>query len=195
MSESVNDQYAPAAPASISVIVNEQRALRLSARRNAVEKLLAAGSARGFADLLSSHHAGADAGCGVRWIELRHAEFGRAAARLREATERYERHVLAWYALGRVADARSAHEAIVHYRRASAAETSHNPTLELLGQISRLGERSSRDEACSVPATTSPGVGGRAVTDFKGVQSECAETAGDRAPDHLDSQPASRVDV
>jgi putative two-component system hydrogenase maturation factor HypX/HoxX len=46
-----------------------------------------------------------------------------ARDRLRAATRHYERHVIAWYALGRVDDARRAREAIASYRRAAAEES------------------------------------------------------------------------
>jgi hypothetical protein len=45
-----------------------------------------------------------------------------AAVRLSEATKYYERHVLSWYALGRVHEARSARAAILRCRRALPAE-------------------------------------------------------------------------
>ena len=50
----------------------------------------------------------------------------RAAARLGDAVLRYERHVLAWYALGRHAEARAARAAIVGYEQALVAA---HPTL------------------------------------------------------------------
>ena len=37
-------------------------------------------------------------------------------ARLRAATRHYEQHVIAWYALGRVAEARVARDAITRHR-------------------------------------------------------------------------------
>jgi hypothetical protein len=40
----------------------------------------------------------------------------------------YERHVLAWLALGRLGDVRSAREAIAQYQRAVAAEPSPAPS-------------------------------------------------------------------
>jgi hypothetical protein len=127
--ESVKDYYAPPAPASGSVIVDERDAFMLFARNEALEKLLPAESARRFADLRSSLRA-ANARCCPRRIELRHASPDRPAARLTEATKYYERHVLAWYALGRVAQARSAREAIVRYQRALVAEPTHNGVTE-----------------------------------------------------------------
>lgn len=50
----------------------------------------------------------------------------RAAVRLGEAVLRYERHVLAWYALGRHAEARAARAAVVGYEQALLAA---QPTL------------------------------------------------------------------
>lgn len=48
----------------------------------------------------------------------------RAAARLREATLHYERHVLDWYAMGRPAQARAARAAIAGHERALLAAQS-----------------------------------------------------------------------
>jgi hypothetical protein len=45
----------------------------------------------------------------------------RAAARLREATLQYERHVLDWYAMGRPAEARAARAAIADHEQALLA--------------------------------------------------------------------------
>jgi hypothetical protein len=45
----------------------------------------------------------------------------RAAARLREATLHYERHVLDWYAMGRPAEARAARAAIAGHEQALLA--------------------------------------------------------------------------
>jgi putative two-component system hydrogenase maturation factor HypX/HoxX len=49
-----------------------------------------------------------------------------AAARLQAATRHYEQHVLAWYALGRIGEARAAREAIAHCREALTAEDRRN---------------------------------------------------------------------
>jgi hypothetical protein len=50
-----------------------------------------------------------------------------AGALLVEATRYFERHVLAWYALGRVSEARSARKAIEHHRQALAGESRKFP--------------------------------------------------------------------
>jgi hypothetical protein len=121
---SVEDNHA--SRTSSSVVVDEQEALMLSATREDLEKLLPAGSARRFAELLWSPRAEANARYGLRWTELRHGSLGVAVAQLREASKYYERHVLAWYALGRVAEARSAREAIGRCRRALVAQLTHN---------------------------------------------------------------------
>jgi len=47
-----------------------------------------------------------------------------AAARLRAATRYYEQHVIAWYALGRLSEARAARDAIARYRQTAAADRS-----------------------------------------------------------------------
>jgi hypothetical protein len=61
----------------------------------------------------------------------------RAAARLREATLHYERHVLYWYAIGRPAEARAARAAIADHEQAlldaQAALTAPAPRRERAG--------------------------------------------------------------
>jgi|SRR5450755_1748935 len=84
---------------------------------------LPAGSDLRFADLVSSLRVEAEARFGLRRCQLLQASVDRTAALLRTATKDYERHVLAWYALGRVTEARSARETIRSYERALAAET------------------------------------------------------------------------
>jgi hypothetical protein len=59
------------------------------------------------------------------------------AALLREATKHYEQHVIAWYALGRVTEARSARETIMNYRRALVAESAHNRLASLANRPRR----------------------------------------------------------
>jgi hypothetical protein len=58
----------------------------------------------------------------VRAIGRGNTSADRAAAALRAATRRYEQHVIAWYALGRVSEARAARDAIARCRRTLAAE-------------------------------------------------------------------------
>jgi hypothetical protein len=93
-------------------------------RRDAVlARLVPAGSDFRFADLVSSLRVEAEARYGLRRCQLLQATVDRTAALLRAATKNYERNVLAWYALGRVTEARSARQEIVSYQRALAAET------------------------------------------------------------------------
>jgi hypothetical protein len=51
------------------------------------------------------------------------------AALMRQATKHYERHVLAWHALGRVGHARVARQTIAGYRRALTDANSHGSRL------------------------------------------------------------------
>jgi hypothetical protein len=63
-----------------------------------------------------------------RTSDLEHHPVGDTAALLRRATKHYERHVLAWYALGRPGDASVARETIARYRRQLSAEGSDSRT-------------------------------------------------------------------
>jgi hypothetical protein len=96
--------------------------LELFAPNNALDKLLPAESARRFADLRAMLRE-ANAGHAARRDESQHDSRTGAAARLKQAATYYEQHVLAWYALGRVSEARSARAAIERCREALAAET------------------------------------------------------------------------
>jgi hypothetical protein len=92
------------------------------APNSALDKLLPAESARRFADLRATLRE-ASAGHAPRRNEPQHDSRGGAAARLKQAAWYYEQHVLAWYALGRVSEARSARAAIEACREALTAET------------------------------------------------------------------------
>jgi hypothetical protein len=117
------DHNAPMALTSAPASSNELEALILFAPSEAVEKLLGADGARRFADLRSALR-DATQPHGPRHSprrnEPQHAALAPAAARFNDATKYYERHVLAWYALGRVSEARSARQAIAA-RRGSRA--------------------------------------------------------------------------
>jgi hypothetical protein len=65
-----------------------------------------------------------------RRLEPEHQSREHTAALLRGATKHYERHVLAWYALGRVSDARAARERI----RALECAMSRRPSTRLVEQ-------------------------------------------------------------
>jgi hypothetical protein len=106
---------APTAPR----IADEHATLRLHAPKDGLEKLMPPERARRFADLRSSIR-DAKAQHGARPIARQSPSAGRAATPLGEATKHYERNVLAWYALGRHAEARSARQAILRYRQAPA---------------------------------------------------------------------------
>ena len=93
----------------------------VSANHEASQQLVPAGTADRFVDPSPSPSAGANGGPGPQRIELQHGSLDQAAALLREATKYYERHVIAWYTLGRLTEARSARDAIVHYPRVLAA--------------------------------------------------------------------------
>lgn len=123
MLTALNNPPAPTAPH----ITDEPATLRLFAPNGGLEKLMPAERARRFADLQTSLRA-AKAHHHARPIASRSPSAGRATTPLREATKHYERHVLAWYALGRHTEARSAHQAIVQYRQALAPiPTPHAP--------------------------------------------------------------------
>jgi hypothetical protein len=132
MSESAKDPHAATGAASACAIVHIKEALMPSAAHDASRGLLSARGADRLADLLSSPRVEAEANArdgqanardGVRRIEI---QLDRADALLRDAIKYYERHVLAWYALGRLTQARSAREAIVNHRRALVAEPTHS---------------------------------------------------------------------
>jgi hypothetical protein len=129
MFETVKD--APTAPPS--VLSDEREGPILFAPNDALHKLLQAGSACRFDDLRSSLRE-ATAQRGPNRTQLQHGSLPPAAARFRAATRHYEQHVLAWHALGRVTEARSAREAILHYRQAPTPETQHTTN-------SRTGQR------------------------------------------------------
>jgi hypothetical protein len=57
----------------------------------------------------------------------------RAAANLRAATRYYERHVIAWYALDRLHEARVARQAIARHWRQLAAEPHDAPNAPIDG--------------------------------------------------------------
>jgi hypothetical protein len=129
MFETVKD--APTAPQS--ALSDERKGPMLFAPNDALHKLLRAGSACRFDDLRSSLRE-ATARRGPNRTQVQHGSLTPAAARLRAATRYHEQHVLAWYALGRVTEARSAREAILHYRQAPTPETQHTAN-------SRTGQR------------------------------------------------------
>lgn len=130
----------------------DREALVFAAARDALEKQQWAASVGGFTELLSSPRYAADARYGLGWIELQQGSLDRAAALFQEATQYNERHANAWYALGRLTEARSVPEAIADYRRAVAAEPTHYGAAERLRLLGQAGERSSHDEPPSAPA-------------------------------------------
>jgi tetratricopeptide (TPR) repeat protein len=132
-------------------------ALVFAAARDALEKQEWAASVGGFTELLSSSRYAADARYGLGWIELQQGSLDRAAALFREATQYNERHANAWYALGRLAEARSVPEAIAHYRRAVAAEPTHYGAAERLRLLGQAGERFSHDKPPSAPTPNPSG--------------------------------------
>jgi hypothetical protein len=99
--------------------------LELFAPNNGLQKVMRAESARRFADLRTILRE-ASAGHAPRRSGPQHDSRGGAAARLKQAARYYEQHVLAWYALGRVSEARSARAAIERCREALAAETTQS---------------------------------------------------------------------
>jgi hypothetical protein len=58
----------------------------------------------------------------LRGIGAQPESADRAAARLRAATRHYEQHVIAWHALGRLSEARTARDDIARYGRKLQAE-------------------------------------------------------------------------
>jgi len=82
--------------------------------------LMPAERARRFADLRASLREAKRAT--ARRSEIEPDSLTPAAARLQAATRYYEQHVLAWYALGRVSEARAARQAITRCREGLSAE-------------------------------------------------------------------------
>jgi hypothetical protein len=83
-------------------------------------------SARRFASLRASLREANRPNGGARRPQTELASLSHAAARLKDAMTYYEQHVLAWYALGRITETRSAREAITRCREALAAESAPN---------------------------------------------------------------------
>jgi hypothetical protein len=141
MSESVKKS------ASTSVFVTEWEPRVLFAANDALEMLLSPESARQFDQLrFSLREATAPRGTEQRPLQRR--SLSPAAARLADATTYYEQRVLAWYALGRVREARAAAAAIARCREALAAETGATRT--------RTGPREADQMAVASPAATRP---------------------------------------
>jgi hypothetical protein len=114
MAHSVN--IVPTTPTS--VLLQEREWLVPFAASDTLPQLLPPEAARRFDDLRSALRE-AKAGRAPHRTQLQHGSLTPADARLRAATRYYEQHVLAWYALGRVSEARSAREAIARQRRES----------------------------------------------------------------------------
>ena len=74
-------------------------------------------------DILDAPPTQASARMTLRRIGVRRGSADQAAARLRAATRYYEQHVIAWHALGRLTDARTAREAIARCRHELDAAT------------------------------------------------------------------------
>jgi hypothetical protein len=119
----VHDHHTPVSPASAPVRIIERAALIPFAPNDALPKLMRADSARRFASLRAALREANRANGDARRPQTEPGSHGHAAARLKHATMYYEQHVLAWYALGRITEARSAREAIARCRQAVAAES------------------------------------------------------------------------
>jgi hypothetical protein len=113
---------APSAPTP--VLLDDRGGTVLFAPNDALEKLLRAENARRFDDLRSSL-SDAIARHAPHSTQLQRGSPSPADVRSRAGTRYYEQHVLAWYALGRITEARSACAAMLHGRQALAAETRH----------------------------------------------------------------------
>jgi hypothetical protein len=123
MATPVHDHPTPHSPARSSTI--EQAALiPFDANDDGRYEPMRAESARRFADLRATLREAKYAT--ARCPPTKPDSLTPAAARWQAATRYYEQHVLAWYALGRVSEARAAREAIAHYRKAVTAEDRRN---------------------------------------------------------------------
>jgi hypothetical protein len=122
----VHDHHPPASPASALGRTSEPAALIPFASNDALRKLMRADSARRFASLRATLREASRANGGAPRPQTEPGPLSSAAARLNDATTYYEQHVLAWYALGRITEARSAREAITRCREAVAAESARN---------------------------------------------------------------------
>ena len=123
MLTSVQDHPTLGSPASAPVPTIERAALILfAANDDGLYKLMPADSASRFADLRATLREAKHANGGARRPQTDPGPLSPAAARLKDATTYYQQHVLAWYALGWVREARAAREAITHCREALAAE-------------------------------------------------------------------------
>jgi hypothetical protein len=127
----VHDHPTPAPPTSGPVrsteraaLIPERAALIAFASDDALHKLMRADSARRFADFRATLRDASQAHRSAPRPPADPGSLSHAAARLEDATTHYEQHVLAWYALGRVTQARAAHDAITRCREALAAEES-----------------------------------------------------------------------
>jgi tetratricopeptide (TPR) repeat protein len=92
-------------------------------------------SAKAFAHLLSSPGYEAEARYGLGWIELHEGSADRAEVLFREAIDYDPQHANAWFALGHLAETRSAEEAIADYRKTLAANPEHFGAAERLRQL------------------------------------------------------------
>jgi hypothetical protein len=122
----VYDHHTPASPASAPQRATERAAPIPFATNDALRKLMRADSARRFARLRATLREANAADGGARCPQTEPGSLSHAAARLKDATTCYEQHVLAWYALGRITEARSAREAITRCREAVAVESARN---------------------------------------------------------------------
>jgi hypothetical protein len=81
------------------------------------------------------------------------------AATLQAVTRYYEQHVLAWYALGRVREARAAREAIAHCQQALSAENGCNEVSPTDHRTTVIDHVYSAGEARIEEVTNVPGPG------------------------------------
>lgn len=120
----VHDHPTRPSPASAPIPTIEQPApIPFAANDDGLYKLMRADSARRFADLRATLREAKRANGRARRPHTEPGSLSPAAARLKDATTHYQQHVLAWYALSRVREARAAREAIAHCREALAAES------------------------------------------------------------------------
>jgi hypothetical protein len=123
----VNDHHTPASPASAPAPNTERATLiPFAASDDALLKLMRAEAARRFASLRATLREATRANGGASLPRTERGSLSHAGARLKHATKYYEQHVLAWYALGRITETRSAREAITRCREALAAESAPN---------------------------------------------------------------------
>ena len=101
-------------------------------------------------DTLHAPRPQADARDVLRGIGPQPGTADHAAARLRAATRKYEQHVIAWHALGRLSAARAARDDVAHYRQKLGAELDQ-PASPSIEQSATTSHQDARREVTDTP--------------------------------------------